>query len=161
MGSDDPEMLGAVNALLMEEECFPRVQPPPEVSEYARFFTAYTERCLLEDAEGEWTDSRFAAGLNWVRFFVSLFEDPEVPRGEVHALKTWLERLYRESDAVMRLGLVTAIVEHLFEVRAVAEYFSDWKDDPVLADAHDMAMEYGADWWDRNDGMTRAWGLYP
>ena len=49
---------------------------------------------------------------------------------------------YIEGDETLRSCLVTATPEHLFEQKEIREFFSDWKQHPVLAVAHKEASEW-------------------
>jgi hypothetical protein len=60
--------------------------------------------------------------------------------------------LYIAGDAEVRQALVQATLEHLFENREVAEYFSDWKRHPVLSIAYDEAMQ-----WVEAGGQSPFW----
>lgn len=44
---------------------------------------------------------------------------------------------------VPRDEIVTAVLEHLFEDLALQEFFADWKSDPDLNAAFDLAKEWG------------------
>ena len=57
-------------------------------------------------------------------------------------LKTMLAELYKTSDREKADRLVNAVIEHLFEVPEIAEFFCDWKSDPVLARGFARAMEW-------------------
>jgi hypothetical protein len=135
--SDDIEVLGFTKALIHDTRF--RIEPPLTPNEYRGFATHYLERCLKEDPESKWADSRYSAGTTLVNVFASLWRDSRVPREVVKDLKTWLGRLYAEGDASLRTCIVTATLEHLFEQKDIREYFSDWKKDPVLAIAHKEA----------------------
>ena len=53
-----------------------------------------------------------------------------------------LGRLYKEGDPDTRVSIVQATLEHLFEQDQIREFFSDWKNDEVLAVAHEEASEW-------------------
>ena len=132
--SEDIEVLGFTSALIHDARF--RVVPPLTPNEYKGFATHYYERCLKEDPKGKWADSRYSAGGTLVNVFASLWRDSRVPREVVKELKDWLARLYDEGDESLRICIVTATLEHLFEQKDIREFFSDWKKDPVLAIAH-------------------------
>jgi hypothetical protein len=140
MASTDIEILGFTSALL-SNRCF-RVEPPITLEDYIQFAKHYYERCLRENPDGEWSDSRFSAGTDLVNIFANLWRDSSVPRPVLVDLKSWLGRLYKEGDPDLRIGMVQATLEHLFEQEQIREFFSDWRDDEVLATAHDEASEW-------------------
>jgi DNA-binding transcriptional MerR regulator len=57
-------------------------------------------------------------------------------------LKAWLGRLYKEGDPDLRICIVQATLEHLFEKKQIRKFFDDWKNDEVLAVAHEEASEW-------------------
>jgi hypothetical protein len=52
-------------------------------------------------------------------------------------LKAWLGHLYKVGDPDLRIGIVQATLEHLFEQKQIRKFFSGWKNDEVLAAAHE------------------------
>jgi hypothetical protein len=53
-----------------------------------------------------------------------------------------LADLYTSSAPEKADRLVNAVLEHLFETPAIAEFFSDWRSDPSLSRAFARAMEW-------------------
>jgi hypothetical protein len=123
-----------------------RIEPPLELDDYIKFMKHYQERCLREDPDGEWSASRYSAGNDLVNIFASLWRDSSVPRTELEDLRDWLGRLY-ESD--IRTCIVQATLEHLFEQEEIRNFFSSWREDKVLAVAHEEASE-----WYRGGGSS-------
>lgn len=135
--SDDIEVLGFTSALIHDPRF--RIEPPLPPEEYKAFVMHYYGRCLKEDPKGEWADSRYSAGSTLVNVFASLWRDSRVSREVVKELKVWFGRIYAEGDESIRICIITATLEHLFEQEDIREFFSDWKKDPVLATAHKEA----------------------
>ena len=138
--SSDIEILGFTHALLSDRRF--RIEPPISLSEYIEFTQRYYERCLKENPDGDWSDSRYSAGADLVNIFVSLWKDSSVPRPLLAQLKAWLGKLYKQGDAEIRTCIVQATLEHLFEYKDVREFFSDWENDAVLTKAHTEASEW-------------------
>jgi len=84
-----------------------------------------------------------------VNIFASLWRDTSVPRPVLTDLKTWLGKLYKEGDQGIRSCIVQATLEHLFELKDIRKFFSDWQNDEVLRVAHDEASE-----WYKGGGRT-------
>ena len=145
--SSDIEILGFTHGLIHNGRF--RIEPALSLTEYKEFVKHYFERCLREDPQGEWSDSRFSAGGGLVNIFAGLWRDSSVPRAVLKELKNWLGDLYKAGDAEIRTCLVTATLEHLFEQKDIRLFFSDWKDDEVLAVAHREASE-----WYQGGGST-------
>ncbi len=140
MRSSDIEILGFTHGLLCDRRF--RIEPPISLNEYIEFSKRYYERCLKENPDGDWSDSRYSAGADLVNIFVSLWKDSSVPRPLLAQLKAWLGKLYKEGDAEIRTCIVQATLEHLFEHKDVREFFSDWQNDAVLAKAYTEASEW-------------------
>jgi hypothetical protein len=138
--SADIEILGFAYSLVNDARF--RIEPPLSINEYKDFAVHYYGRCFREDPEGEWSDSRHSAGTDLVNLFASLWRDPGTPRCILKELKDWLGHLYQEGDGDARQCLVQATLEHLFEQEDIRNFFSDWKNDPVLAAAHAEASEW-------------------
>ena len=147
MSNTDIEVLGFVNAMLHDRRF--RIDPPMQQSDYIKFIKHYFERCLHENPDGEWSDSRYTAGGDMVNIFASLWRDASVPRPVLTDLKTWLGKLYKEGDQEIRTCIVQATLEHLFEQKDIRKFFSDWQKDEVLKVAHAEASD-----WYKGGGRT-------
>jgi|SRR5208337_1712163 len=140
--SQDLEVLGAVHCLIMDKTIYLRIQPQLSIEDYHLFSMHYLGRCIRENPDGEWAESRYLAGGTLVNWFVHLWNDKAVPRHIVKELKDWLAKLYREGNEEIRTAIITATLEHLFEHKKIAKYFEDWRNDPILGSAYDEALGY-------------------
>lgn len=138
--SDDIEILGFVHGVIDDGRF--RIEPALQLGEYKDFVKHYFERCLQEDPDGDWSDSRYSAGADMVNIFARLWRDSCVPREVLKELKNWLGELYKRGDDEIRTCIVTATLEHLFEQKDVRLFFADWKTDGILAIAHREASEW-------------------
>lgn len=68
----------------------------------------YQERCLREEPDGEWSDSRYSPANDLVNIFASLWRDSSVPRPVLEDLRDWLGRLYEQGDSDIRTCIVQA-----------------------------------------------------
>ena len=142
MESRDVEALGALFTLLMNRSHYMRIDPPLSFDEYQSFVMNYYKRCIRENPDGEWADTRYSAGWSLVNWFKGLWYDSEVPRSALEQLKVWMAEMYLDGDEDVRTCLVTATLEHLFEERDIARYFADWRNDEELKKALDEALEW-------------------
>lgn len=142
MNADDPEALGALYHLLFDRRFTARIDPPLTFEDYQSFARAYFGRCLREDPKGAWVDSRYSAGWDLVGWIASLWKNREVHEAALADWKRWLAELYKGGDEDLRTCLVTATLEHLFEQPGLPEFFAEWKEDPLLAEAYGQAMEW-------------------
>lgn len=140
MASGDIEILGLTHHLLSDQRF--RVEPPIPILDYIKFTKHYYERCLLENPDGAWSDSRHSAGTDLVNLFAYVWRDSSVLRPILDDLKAWLGRLYKDGDPDLRICIVQTTLEHLFEQEQIRNFFSDWKNDEVLAAAHEEASEW-------------------
>lgn len=144
MHSDDIEVLGALYAFLMKADYARRVQPSLSFSDYSVFLRDYFERCFLENPDGDWTHSRYAAAWDLASWFGATWRDPHVDRQELATIKNWLAKIYKGGDDAIKRCVVDGTLEHLFEDRDIVRFFSDWKKDPKLAIAYGEALEWSA-----------------
>jgi hypothetical protein len=142
MSAADLEAQGALFTLLMTGSHHTRIEPPLQFGDCHSFVMQYFERCLREDPDGDWSDTRYTAGWSLVTWFKGLWFDSAIPRSALADLKAWIGGLYREGDEDIRTCLVTATLEHLFEEPAIVKYFADWRNDDELKRAFDEAMEW-------------------
>lgn len=147
MVSSDIEILGFASSMLSDGRF--RIEPAVSPGEYVGFVRHYLGRCLKEDPNGEWSDSRYSAGYDLVNIFAALWRDASVPRSELKDLKEWLAGLYKAGDADLRKCLIQASLEHLFEQKEIRQFFSDWRQDALLGAAYAEACE-----WYRRGGRT-------
>lgn len=122
-----------------------RIEPPLSMEEICNTMEGYYKECLIQDVEeSEYVPNWGIAGYELVRWFRFLWKDPAIPREYLLRIKTMLRDLFLEKKVPM-LHLVNSVLEHLFEFAEVQEFFSDWKSDPVLAEAYALAKEWGDD----------------
>ena len=143
MRGSDLELEGAAYEFVSNPKYARRVSPPVTLDEFVAFSKHYFERCLHANRHGRYSDSRYEAGHEIVRVFVSLWKDESVPRKKLEELRDWLERLYLEGDEELRLALVTATLKHLFESRKIKKFFESWRKRPILEKAYREAAEWG------------------
>lgn len=138
MESTDIEAMGALIDLLSETKHAKRVEPPLTTDDIYPFVADYYERCLSQNPDGEWSDSRTTAGWSFAKWFILLWEDNSVSRSMLSDLKVRLEKLCRGSREVCT-ALTTSVLEHLFQRAEILAFFADWKNDSVLRGPYDEA----------------------
>ena len=154
MKSSDIEILGFAFDMVGDSRF--EVEPTLSVNEYLDFAKHYLGRCVRENPDGEWSESRYSAGNTLVRVFVHVWDEESVPRAHLQDLKEWLAAIYKEGDDEIRTCVVQATVEHLFERKAIMDFFSDWRKDPLLHEAYDQAAL-----WPEGGGNTHLTDPYP
>jgi len=139
MKTDDIEAMGALMSLIGDGTHFDRVEPPLSLDDYYEFAATYYERCLAENPDGEWSDSRTTSGWDFAKWFLQLWDDQSVPRTLVSDLKLRLANVCKKGGAHICKALVTAVLEHLFHRPDVRDYFRDWANDPELRSSYEEA----------------------
>jgi hypothetical protein len=141
MKSDDIDAQGALYSLLFDSGLTPRILPNLEFEHYIEFTLPYYERCFRENPRSAWADSRYSAGwdlANWIKYLWS----ENKYRPAVDEIRDWLALLYKSADADLRRCIVDATLEHIFEVKGIAQRFVKWRKDPELKTAYAEAMEW-------------------
>lgn len=135
------DVQGALTHLLAEQSR--RIEPSLSWEEVCNTFQNYYKQCLIRDVQkSDYVPNRHIAGYELVNWFKYLWGEPSAPREYVLRLKTMLRDLYVENQ-VPQDDIVNAVLEHLFEVPEIQEFFADWKSDPSLAKAFALAKEWG------------------
>lgn len=152
MKSDEIEVLGATSALLEDPTHRQRIELGIPFHDYQRFYLRFFERCIRENPDGEWSDSRYLAAHGLVAWFNGLWKDPQVPRAALNEIKLLLEKLYREGDEEIRCCIVTGALEHLLVNRQILKFFYNWKSDETLRSAYNEALGYAQELRDKEGG---------
>jgi hypothetical protein len=134
------DVLSVATDLILEHSR--KIEPPLTRQEICDAVCDYYRRCLQEDRDSEFVPPLHIAGQELIRWFRSLWGDPDVPREYLADLRTMLAELYKSTDQDKADRLVNAVIEHLFETPEIAEFFNNWKSDPVLARCFARAMEW-------------------
>ena len=123
-------------------------QIAPVLSDQEKFavFENYYRDCLVQDIrDGDYVPNRYVAGYELANWFKTLWNDPFVPREHLSRIKGMLRDLYLANEN-LRVPIADAVLEHLFEITEVREFFSDWKSDPKLVEGFERAAD-----WTRKD----------
>jgi hypothetical protein len=142
MSSSDIDVLGAAYNFVMDDRYYKKIRPALTIQDYKSFLFLYYERCLRENPQSSWADSRYSAGWDLANWLNSLWKDgyKEV-LGEA---RDWLAALYKSADPEIRICIVNATLEHVLDNRAIARVFKGWEDDPVLRTAYCDALDWSS-----------------
>jgi hypothetical protein len=140
--SDAPvEVLAVLTRLVLKHSR--QIDPPLAMEEICDLVSRYYRQALTQDTPSDFVPPQSVAGHELVRWFRGLWNDSAVPRKYLRDLKMMLAELYKSADAQLSKTLVNAVFEHLLETPEIAEFFHDWRSDPVMANAFNQAMEWG------------------
>jgi hypothetical protein len=137
------EVQGAVAEVLLEHPEL--VVPPLPFEEVFTTCADYYRGCMVQNIQdSEYAPNRSIAGLEFARWFVSLWRDQGVPREYLVRLKSMLRELCLDNK-IPQGQIFGAVIEHLFERAEIQDFFADWKSDPRLAPEFALAKEWGDD----------------
>jgi hypothetical protein len=106
MQSQDINTMGAIYSLLLKRVYTSRIDPPLTFEDYKDLFLRFYERCITEDSAladdlDSFVLSRYTAAHDFTRWFISVFQDNQIPRHQIDEINNWLRQLYiHESSAV-------------------------------------------------------------
>lgn len=149
MTATDADVLGLVFRYLGVDRYSARIRPNVNREEYFSFATKYLKQCLLENPQGLHAHNRYEAGWEIAGMFSRLWEQGVESREDCARLKRWIEDLVIAGDSDVRLCLVNATLEHLFENSEIAKFFGDWLENAALAATYSEAIL-----WRSNGGAS-------
>jgi hypothetical protein len=140
MNSDDPEMLGIACVVLSQHaECIDGELLPVEVWP---FYIRYFEKCIRENPDGEWSDSRYSAAHDLMRWYKNTRNRLDLPPHYLEDVRRMLRNVYENGDESVKLAVIDGALEHLFEDDSIIAEFDDWRTTPHLRAAYESAVEW-------------------
>lgn len=142
IGSGDLETWGAVYELILRAH--DRIEPEMSLGEACGFVCRYLLRCLEEDpAPDDFVHGGYQAAWDlaaWLKHLDGLGPDAEEIQEDLAAD---VEALYRRGNESVRDRILSGFLEHAFERRSLRRLFAEWKSDPALGRAYELALEWG------------------
>lgn len=142
IASEDLEMQGALHYFLEKEEFLSRITPSIPEHRILDFFLNYWSKCLIQDPDGEWADSRYQACRDCMGRFLNYWQDRSKRELELLRIKTWFAECFISGAPEIKDALVMGALEHMFEDPGVRAFFSDWAVDRDLRVAFSSAEEW-------------------
>ncbi|HXN24687.1 MAG TPA: hypothetical protein VOA41_18290 [Candidatus Dormibacteraeota bacterium] len=139
MASEDTDTMGATYVFLSKPQHVNRVSSPLSFDPVFDFMLRYYEFCLKTDPESKWANSSYSAGSDLVGWFVSMWDEKR-DKKYFEAIKSRLAQLYIDGSPELKECIEHGVIEHLFERKAIRQFFSDWRDNPDLRPAFDEGM---------------------
>ncbi len=136
MRATDADTLGCAYHTITAAEFSSRLAMPLPAYELQAFVMRYYGYCLQYDPRSAWCDTRYSAAWDLVGWLTNMWNDHSAKTSWLPGWKEWLARIYRHGTPPEKLALVTGTLEHLFENRAIAQFFADWMADPILQEAY-------------------------
>jgi hypothetical protein len=142
--SPDLEVQGALYLCLADTQLRARVDPELTESEFVDYALSYFDRCIQADSSGDFAHGRYEAGWDLVGIFRNVWSNFAASPVPAERIKAFLARQYLDGDVPVREFVVTAVLEHLFEVPEIESYFKDWLASDPLRSAYREAKGYAA-----------------
>jgi hypothetical protein len=131
------------------------VAPPLAPEDWMPHYLRTIRRCIVEDRSEKDFDSyddyldsyimsRYEAAWviqAWFRFYWRRKAD--VPEQHFAQMKEFMENLALNTDDAIRRAITDGALEHMFEIPAIRDYFSDWLRHPVLKQMYEEALSWG------------------
>ncbi len=146
MQCKDIDIMGITADFVTWASYIERIDEEIEQKDLEAFLFKYYERCLIEDPDSDWAETRY--GVGWVinAWFRAVPQDVDPATSSFIAhLKDWLTEVYLKSGKDIRQAIVGGALEHILEQKRWWDFFQDWKDNPSLLPAYERAMEWAVD----------------
>lgn len=94
------------------------------------FLQNYYLRCIKENPDDEWADSRYTAAWDCAGWFMKLHAE-----NKLKILNDFTERLsvlYKSSDYKTKEAVINGFLEHVLRKKSTHRYFRGWKRDQTL-----------------------------
>jgi hypothetical protein len=140
--SPDLEVQGALYLCLADAQLRDRVDPELTESEFVDFALSYFDQCIQADSSGDFAHGRYEAGWDLVGIFRNVWSNFAACPVPPERIKAFLAKQYQDGEVPVREFVVTAVLEHLFEVPEIASYFKDWLASEPLSSAYREAKGY-------------------
>ncbi len=111
-------------------------------SEYVDFMILFLRRCLLENPDGDFSESRYIAAHSIVSIYRALTKDGPKNNSELAKIRDMLKKVYCDSSEDVKTVVINGVLEHLFLEISIRMEFEDWKHDKCLRPAYSQAIEY-------------------
>jgi hypothetical protein len=120
------------------------IKPEPDMDETCGFMAHYLLRCISEDVQNDNGDVHTA--YDAAHSLAACLKHWAGKLPETHPVladvASRITDAYRAGDEAERDRLLNGTLEHALEADAVRPYFEAWRDDPVLHEPWQLAMEW-------------------
>jgi hypothetical protein len=140
IASSDIVTNGLVFEILHSPALYQRIAPPLTLDDFQILHIKYLPRCMKERRDSEWRLSPYLAAHALARWFLHLWRDGQEHLKFLTDWKDALGQLFIEGGSEVRDCVVCGVLEHLFGNQTIRDFFSDWKNHPVLHDAYSDAV---------------------
>jgi len=112
-------------------------------NEYIDFMILFLRRCLLENPDGDFSESRYSAAHSIVSIYRALAKDRSENSLELIKIRDILKNMYCDGSEDVKAAVINGVLEHLFLEKTIRMEFEGWKRDRCLRSAYLQAIEYG------------------
>lgn len=141
MRETDIEVRGAIYELT--SKAWNRIQPEITMYEQCNFMLQYLIDCIHDNQKDtEWSHTGFEAAWEFASWLKHLNKIPEAEDIIVTAVRE-LTAMYRAGDAELKNRIGTGVLEHVFEVKSLLQFFKEWQSDPDLMEEYENCISWG------------------
>jgi len=140
----DGDLSTRARVYVFTRDAWSQIKPEPEMTEQCAFMAEYLIEGLVRNPPGEddFIHTGFEAGYElaaWLKHLTNRADGGPIIADVVKRLET----AYRAADSETRNRIETGALEHALESRKVRPFFATWSTDPLLAEAHGPALQWG------------------
>ena len=125
MMSHDIHLLGAVNSILDMPQHLEHISPKLELRDILTFKMRYCERCILDDPNSAWAESRYAAGWGFAQWFLKHYHKKTLLPLDAMIVRQWLIQLLNKSPVPIRSCISRMILAEMFREPEVKKLFNN------------------------------------
>lgn len=117
----DIESQGALYVFLTESRFSRLLENRPSFGRTMDFLIQYFGRCIVDNPNGEWSDSRYSAArdiVNWVGNWVL---DESLDRDPIQRFFYWIKEMKKHQDPDVQLCIEVGILEKLKCIKGVPD----------------------------------------
>lgn len=142
-GHSSLEVRGVCSSWLSHNPC--PIDPLPSFDEGSAFLLKYLHDCLVEDPDGEWSETRYGAAHSLASLYRAWRSDSTAPGDHFDRARRETRELFasliRLMDPHITLAVETGALEHLLVDEEIRLEFAEWLSEPILAAAYHGSID--------------------
>lgn len=145
MNSNDMEVRCALTSLLNNNHYSRKIKPSIDFEEYYIFMFEFYSDCMRKNFDGKWCDSPYISAHDLNSFIMTNWFSENLPNNKIKKFRNYivkrLEYLCKNADDSLKDVLVNGLLEHLLENKKIRTHFISWKENKVLMDFYECAID--------------------
>ncbi len=132
--SSDHELKGIAYTIISTSTLSKNIKPCLSFNDYFHYVNDYIQYCIIENPDGDWSDSRYSACWDYANWFNCWFNSKGIDVKYLEIIKENIEKLYKNSDSEIQLAIETGFLEHILRNKKTIDFFSNWSQDEILSE---------------------------